>query len=35
VLLAAALGAMSQDRLRAALQEVIGPNPEQRSGSAS
>jgi hypothetical protein len=32
--LAAALGAMSQDRLRAALQEIIGPNPEQRSGSA-
>ena len=33
--LAAALGAMTQDQLRAALQEVIGPNPERRSGSAS
>ena len=32
--LAAALGAMSQDQLRAALQEVVGPNPERRSGSA-
>ena len=33
--LAAALGAMSQDQLRAVLQEVVGPNPERRSGSAS
>ena len=33
--LAAALGAMSQDQLRAVLQEVVGPNPERRSGSAT
>ena len=33
--LAAALGAMSQAQLRAVLQEVVGPNPERRSGSAT
>ncbi|HWD72486.1 MAG TPA: Clp protease N-terminal domain-containing protein [Actinomycetota bacterium] len=33
--LAAALVAMGQDQLRAALQKVVGPDPERRSGSAS